>query len=70
MNAEPDGIQERIVRRLRRHVDAAALGPVCTAVMRGEVVRLETASLAKPAVVAFRHGVLFVGVAAYQITDE
>ncbi len=68
MAATQEHIQKKIEQRLRQHVDPDAVGSVCEQVLRGQVVHLDLEK--KFAVVAFRHGVLFVDGQEYVIGDE
>jgi hypothetical protein len=63
-----DPIARRIEERLRRHLDAPAVGPVRDALVRGQVVRV--AGTRAPTVVAFKRGVLFIAGLEYVISDD
>ena len=68
MSRTHNGIEEQIRRRLRGFVDAATVGPVCEAILRGQVIRLNPEK--KLSVVDFRRGVLFVAGREYVIAEE
>jgi len=68
MTATQSRIHKRIEQRLRRFVDAAAVGSVCEAILRGQVIHLNWEK--KSGVVAFRRGVLFVAGREYIIGEE
>jgi len=68
MEARQERIESRIKRRLRTYVDEGAVDPISAAILKGEVVRLQSAS--RPGIVAFKHGVLFVAGTEYVIADE
>jgi len=67
MEAVHERIQHRIKRRLRTHLDEGVVGPISDAILKGEVVRLDSN---RPGIVAFKHGVLFVAGTEYVIADE
>jgi len=68
MDDQTESVQQRIEKRLRRHVAEDEIESVCSAVLRGKVLRLKGSSPLD--IVALRHGVLFVAGTEYAVIDE
>lgn len=65
-----DDIQERIAERIRRYVDPHTVRSVCTAVLSGEVVRVDADVPPGAGIIALRHGILFVPGGEYRIGED
>lgn len=65
-----EDLETRIAERIRRYVEPDTVGSVCTAVLRGQVVRVDTEVPLGAGIIALRHGILFVPDGEYRVGEE
>ena len=63
-------LQTRIAERIRRYVEPHTVGSVCSAVLSGQVVRVDGDVPQGAGIIALRHGILFVPDGEYRVGEE
>jgi hypothetical protein len=63
-------LHTRIAERIRRYVEPQTVGSVCSAVLSGQVVRVDADVPLGAGIIALRHGILFVPDGEYRVGEE
>jgi hypothetical protein len=63
-------LHERIAERISRYVEPDTISSVCTAVLSGQVVRVDADVPPGAGIIALRHGILFLPDGEYRVEEE
>lgn len=63
-------LHERIAERISRYVEPSTITSVCTAVLSGQVVRVDADVPLGAGIIALRHGILFVPDGEYRVGED
>jgi hypothetical protein len=63
-------LYEQIAERIRPYIEPQIVGSVCTAVLSGEVVRVDADVPPGAGIIALRRGILFLPSGEYRVGEE